>query len=811
LNVGISGLFSDKNAGQVTRHKNKLHELFESYDGSNYDGVKKELSGNIFTNRLGAFWGVRKEISDAVFELDEKLKEVGEDCKIRFYDRNERLKNNSKNYGLDMYFDSSELVKFNRKMGADDWRNQKWLFLDIEKPRFDSPEEEVSWVSFVYYDNGGLVKETHTLRGVGVEEVDGYKIFEYDSVDELVLGLNRSVNRENPFVVSTYKASFDLPELREASSQNFSVGVGDEHPRYVVSVPFFERMGLRGRVVFDMFSLARLMNQNLPNRKLELVSKHVLGDSAFGKSINYEQQRQLEEIAIDGIVNGRRGDVLAMIEEHAGKKISEMNGDELKTNAAQKIAEYVGGDTDILPKLLFESDWGKNGLESLCLFSDIFGTGIERLTTFNAINDVQKRLYFENVGIFEDFVYTRWKEVIKQEQSEIQHFKSLKNKLLVGGNDKGLHENVYQVYIPPSLDSLELLGIRKEVKEEIEKFPTTAENLQKKYFFGNMLSSLMREFNIDYAVYDKKAKALENSKHLLLITDKEFGEVYRSLRWTMNQHSDWALRHLEKCSMRFKTFEKYVNMDGNAALFVASKNVEMGDFFDAVKRRASGKKPEKVVEFNKAYGKFMGKHVCSPEDFWIKVEDHYKKINQFIEDNGLEVIYKSGNYVYVKGDGESLKKDDSPLIPVDEIGNVYVADHIYYKEHGYYKGISVKNSPSDKMSIYEMKLFGGFIDNILDGDSSKAIEEFKVRLEGLNERLPVKEMIYHTKSSDTYSAFVDGKKKRFDSVEEIVNAGVDFDMYKNKVLIKAETLIKPLVGLKGAREILYQAEQLSLF
>ncbi|MBL7051320.1 hypothetical protein ISS04_04150 [Candidatus Woesearchaeota archaeon] len=808
---GIDGLLSDKSSGQITRHKNKLHKIFERYDGTNYDELKKELSGNIFTNRVGNFWGVRKEISDSVFELDKKLKEVGDNCKIRFYDRNEKLKNNSNNYGLDMYFDSNELVKFSRKMSADDWRNQKWLFLDIEKPRFDSPDEEVSWVSFVYYCGKVLKKETHTLRGVGVEEVDGYKIFEYDSVDELVLGLNSSVNGENPFVVSAYKASFDLPELREASSQKFSVGVGDEHPRYVVSVPFFERMGLRGRVVFDMFSLARLMNQNLPNRKLELVSKHVLGDSAFGKSINYEQQRELEEIAIDGVVESRRDDVLGMIEEHAGKKVFEMGVNELKRHAAQKIAEYVGGDTDILPKLLFESDWGKNGLESLCLFSDIFGTGIERLTTFNAINDLQKRLYFENVGIFEDFVYTRWKDVIKQEQSAIQYFKNIKNKMIVGGKNKGLHKDVCQVYIPPSLDSLELLGIRKEVKDEMDKFPTTAENIQQKYFFGNMLSSLMREFNIDYAIYDKKRKALEDSKHLLLITDKDFKDIYRGLRWTMGQNSDWALRHLEKGTIRFKTFEKYVNMDGKAALFVANKGVEMEDFFDAVKRRASGRKPKKVVEFNKAYSRFTGKHVCSPETFWSKVEDHYQNVNKFLVDNGLEVVHKSGNYFYVIGEVENLKKDDSPIIPIDNLDAVYVADHIYYKEHGYYKGISVKDGPSDNLSVYEMRLFKGFIDNVLNEGGSKAMEEFKVGLCELNEGLPVKEMIYYTKSSDTYSAFVDGEKKKFNSVDEIISAGVDFEMYKNKVLRKAEILIKPLVGIKGAKEVLYKSDQLSLF
>jgi hypothetical protein len=486
-----------------------------------------------------------------------------------------------------------------------------------------------------------------------------------------------------------------------------------------------------------------------------------------------------------------------------------MKIDELKANAAQKIAEYVGGDTDILPKLLFESGWGKKGLESICLFSDLFRIGIERLTTFNAINDVQKRLYFENVGIFEDFVYQKLKGATKQRQKAGQHFKNLKNKLIVAGNKKGLHKNVHQVYIPPSIDSLELLSIRKEVKEEMDKFPTIAENLLQKYFFGNMLNALMKEFNTDYGLYDKKKKALDENKSLTILIDQDFKRVYCSLKTTMKENSDWALKHLEKGTIKLDTFEKYLAMDKETTNFVLNKTVEIEDFFNAVKMAVSEKEPTEIMELNRAYSKFIGKHACSPETFWNRIENHYKKINEFLVDKGLEVVYKTGDYLYVTGNVASLKKDNSPLIPVDNLDSVYVADHIYYKKCGYYKGISVKDTPSDKMSVYEMRLFGGLIDNLLDEGVVKAIEEFKIGLCELDDELPVREMVYHTKSNNTYSAFVNGEKKKFYSVEEIVN--VDFEMYQTKVLKKAETLIKPLIGLANARNILYGPNQLSLF
>ncbi|MBR9676488.1 hypothetical protein GOV05_05770, partial [Candidatus Woesearchaeota archaeon] len=628
----LSGL----SKGVVTRHKNEMHKIFEAYNGRNYDEIRKKLEEGTFSSRLSRYWDVEKEILDEVFHSSLNMKSLGTHSKMRFYDRNERLKSSTKNYGLDMLIDSINMIPKVRKMTADEWRAQKWLFLDIEKPQFNSPDEEVSWVGFDYWqDCEPILREIHTLRDLGVEVFEGSNIYTYSDIDEMLGGMKKSVKKENPFVASAFNAKFDFTELRGAGDfEDFGIGVEEDDPRYIVSLSFFERMGLRGKVVFDMFNFARIIEGHLPNRKLDLVTRHVHGDESVGKDLNYAQLRELEKIAIDGIVRNRREDVILMIEEKMEKRVEEMSELERKWGSARVQGSYLNKDLGAPTNAFFRHEWGIDNFDWLCELSEKFGVGIERFITHNNVKDVLERLYFDNVGVFYDHVYVRSKKRVLAEQKATAKFKSIRRSLLDAKDVKGLHSDVHHVYIPLTTKFLDVLSDARPVnKEYFDRFPKSFSSLEEKYFYTGFLGALLREPGFNYAS------------------------------------------------------------------FVKTKPTS----FDEISKRA------------RLLGNFRGKFGIFPNEFGDVLEETYKEVNSFIRENELEVVFRGASYAYLVGDRRVLEDVEAPVVLVDSIDNVLVADNLYYKKHGYYRGVVVKDHPTKFVSMFEMGLYKDIVDLILDG------------------------------------------------------------------------------------------------
>ena len=188
----------------------------------------------------------------------------------------------------------------------------------------------------------------------------------------------------------------------------------------------------------------------------------------------------------------------------------------------------------------------------------------------------------------------------------------------------------------------------------------------------------------------------------------------------------------------------------------------------------------KWLKVNKKKANMIGEYEIDPWELEaVKIDTESYALNEFLESNGIKVVASSNNYLFLKDVKEiSVLENSGFFIPVDVIDTAFVCDNpkgpmknpedkIYYKKHGYFSGkLRIEDEPNHFFSVHEMKTFGEFMDKLLSGEYEEALTEMidgVKQVDSMEDDIDKKDLVMHSKSSDTYRCFEGSGDKASDA------------------------------------------------
>ncbi|MEM4254617.1 MAG: hypothetical protein QXR48_04525 [Candidatus Woesearchaeota archaeon] len=510
-------------------------------------------------------------------------------------------------------------IKPVRQLTAEEILNGRICILDIEKPLFNTPEEEISWVATILLDKGKTIKKTiHTLRNTGTSTIGSWIVEKHNTEAEIVEAVRKEItatdeNGRSVDAVVAYHAPYDNENLKEAG--DYEVGERETDPKVEVAMSFFRKLRIHGRMIIDPLPAARIRYKHLPNRKFELVLAEAQGIQA-AKIINYNQLAQLEKASKTGNTTVLTLDTIQIIERETNKKISELTN--LPEACAQIEAKYVSSDVDHLHEMLY-SKWFRDFLTDACWISQTYNVELSRiLHSTKTINDAQEKCYFDFVGTYRDVVYQKFKQMIRLEQEGRQQVWEKIAKWMVKKQEEGIQKNLHKIYLPIGLWlSRHVAGISEKNNQtrflEVKKLVDYAQqfkNDKQRYFTINQyLDALADYITVDFGLLDKArteyekllhetgiprkefeaeynrirrnlsplAKALQNSR----IPHAEFRQVYQHFREKMRNESEWGYKHLLRGTLTKNGISRH--MDNQTKEFLDKHNLDEEKFAELLK------------------------------------------------------------------------------------------------------------------------------------------------------------------------------------------------------------------------------------
>jgi hypothetical protein len=633
-------------------------------------------------------------------------------------------------------------LQFVRMRTMEEILSQTMSVYDIEKPLFNTDQEEVSWTAVVNqnFSNGHEDRTIFSLYNVDTE-VKGYNIVTCENEKELTAQVAQRIKRSGSTIHVAFNIVYDSTNLREAGP--FNVGIEDETPVKVVSIPFFERMGIKGYDVLDIFKWSKIQLSYLPNQKLVTVSKHLFGEGEFDKEINYDQQAQLERIC------------KGMNPEEATVDVQEILGDR---TAPEVIASYVGEDVLVLPRIIDHERFRKS-LEDVCFLSQWARVDpFLLLHDSKRIKDILDRKFFLFEGTFMEAAFPRFPNFVKYEQKVKQ---KLKNNV-VGpwkGKEVGRAEQVTKCYLPFGRilreEITDLLPI--EAGELYEYIDSHRADPQRQFFLAKFEDALAEALWTNYAAYLQERDQLERTTRGLErkgydLNREELNGFCNNLVGIFKYEK--MLDKVNRAAISQKDLREHLREEDLDYL----ERTGLVPFRDKINLKSFKTLFEhwcRTRQKNRILWGFVGE---GWQHFESKIEETRKKVEQYCLDNGLEIIHGQNRYVYVTGDTDSLELTESPLIPVDDVGSAYVtSDKIIHSKYGFYDGFVRKEHSDHNSTIYEMETIGKFLDLILDGKEQEARFGLEQDLRKLaREEVPLEELVRHTKKSGLYRAYENG-------------------------------------------------------
>lgn len=432
---------------------------------------------------------------------------------------------------VEVHLDSYDSLKYKRMLSAEELYSKKWMLLDIEKPKFGTVEEEVSWVAVMYCDKGKLKKEIYTLHDPGKDEINGCKIKRgFKDEIELLKAVEESIAQENPDIISAYNAKYDLLEMREAkekAKERFVAGKRGAGPKKDVSTPFFERIRVPGRIVLDKLDFWANPYDYLPNAKLVMIAKEVLGRG--GKIINYEQQRELEYLA-DGSKEEISEDIAKIISDFKGIKkedICKINN--IKNVAAEIIATYVSDDTQLLVDLFEHEKFMKilKGFEFVCNFAKVdYGAA---MNSFNSINNIQDKLFFEVTRAHRDEMFGKGADKRAHERRDKELFLEKRMGEIEEKYTRGMFSPVFQAYVPYWVFLREHIASRFPKINEFYEHYKNQDDKNVKFVLSKYGDALANYLIIDFGFYIRDRDRLIGELKERNIDMYQFDKVCRNV------------------------------------------------------------------------------------------------------------------------------------------------------------------------------------------------------------------------------------------------------------------------------------------
>ncbi len=712
-------------------------------------------------------------------KLSSEIKKNGEKLEHLQYSINLNCETNLGKEGLDIILKDIEPVIPMRPLNSEEVLRQKWLFMDIEIPRFRK-NNEISWVGMRYTNSKN---EIHTLSNLDTEEYKKFKIYNYEIEQDLIEGVKNSILKENPDYVSAYNAKFDLLKMRENS--DFRIGERETPPLQEVSTDFFERVNIRGRTVIDLLRWAQFCFDYLPNKKLELVSKTLLGDKKFEKEITYDEMEVLEDRA----------------RFHKDKKE--------RVNASKKIASYLVNDVNVMLDI-FKSDEFTNFLELATETSKEFHIPLPwSFYSPRSINLAQERSYFKSLGIYRNEVYYKSKNARDEVSQGKQDFRKLLNNAFNITTNSGVYENVHVAYLRYGHFFKEIIGRRFPDSKKL--FSKKSKNNFEHFILGRWGNAIAEWLTADYAILKKREKKLK-----MLVKKHNIIDIYSLYKSQVSKLSKWAGVNFNKGTLTSEGLEKHL-CNESEKLLKQGLGIEDILYLLNTKRKAK-----------KFSGRLYGNYQTSKKEIELELLRMAKSTKQFAEHNNLKLIHQEGQYIYFSGDVEEVKKK-YPKMFLFDIPKVLVTNDvkgknqkIYYETHGFYHGMKLLEHPTNNLNKFEMETHGEFVKEVLKGNNLNALEKIYLQSDLLmSEKVDNEDLVWHSKASNRFSAFEDGekiyfrnsttKKEREHTIEtingkdkkvysmNIEDLNPDWNLYNEKNSLKVNNLLHCLIGSETNR------------
>lgn len=767
-----------RNAKRTITNMNKFFEKF--YCKKEFEKINKRK----FAEQLGPdIIAKRTEVQRQITSLQEQISGIGR-IEHRPNDHTDEIK---------VKLDSDRHLEFRRYIDAEEILNSRWCFIDIEKPRFDTEKEEVSWVAITYYENKTLKKEIHTSKKTGEEfkqrflQEKNCRITDhYQDENRLMAGVQASINAMNPKVLCTYNTPYDLVEL-DKTEHGLEYGERKSRARKEVTTRFFERINVKDKIIIDPLPIMKNAKKFLPNKKLAMTAQEL--GLKFRKSIDYKMMAELEDI-IDG-------KPLEEASEKTKAKIKEFTSDAeeaLEETCAQIIANYVGDDVDILPELIFSQEM-QNYLRHTGWIAQFADVNFQKAAhTPNSVNNLQKKDFFEKTGTHLDTIHKRTKALQRAENRIRRFVKKTKQ----GEKDKqknktlrGLHKNIAHFVIPswPFLKT-DLEHRFPAAKKLFEYLESSKENKNDYYFISQYADAFCKYLLHAWGTYVKARNTLEAEI-------KKAGRSFYSIdhacllckELLQDTHDKDQLRRayvniktLEKILDSRAYLEEYHKPGGTQGLQAeneikktACKNIR------TINRIMQDQQLElynlqhwlnKWLSTAKKRNNVTAPFNADPENIEIlEFEQKLLNLEAALSKAKIKTVHKKDENIFLTAQDTEKLPEELPAIHVDTHDRVYIAEdtdtksnnRIYYPKHGFYGGMRVKeDEPSNHFTLFEMRAYGGFFAHLFNGYIDEAVRHLLKEKQRFNEnRVAKKELLFYIKTHNAYEAFVKGERIRF--------------------------------------------------
>lgn len=775
---------AEKRLGSSTKRTlTDMNKFFQrAYGTKDFSKIHKRK----FAEHLGPdIISRRTEIQKQINTLQGQIKDIG------------RIdhKPNDQTDEIKVILDSERHIQFKRYIDAEEILGARWCFIDIEKPRFDTPKEEVSWVAITYYENKVLKKEIHTSKKTGEEfkqrflqEKNCEIIDHYKNENWLMAGVQASINAMDPKILCSYNTPYDFVEL-DKTEHGLEYGIRKSRAKKEVTTRFFERIDIKDKLVIDPLPIMKTAKKFLPNKKLAMIAQELRLN--FKKSINYKMMAELEDI-IDG-------KPLEEVSEKTKAKIKEFTAgreetQNLKEVCAQIIAHYVGDDVEILPELIFHPEM-QNYLKHIGWIAKFADVNFQKAAhTPNSVNNLQKKDFFEKTGTHLDTIHKRTKALQRAENRIRRFVKKTKQ----GEKDKqknktlrGLHKNIAHLVIPswPFLKA-DLEHRFPAAKKLFEYLESNKENSQEYYFLSQYADAFCKYLLHAWGTYIKARDELDAR---IQKAGKNFHKIDQACLLCKELLQDTHDKdQLRKAYVNMKTLESM--LDSSADIKEYYRPAEKQD--PVIEKEAKNIIRKNIRKINqilqdqqlephnlqhwlnkwlstaKKRNSVTAPFNADPENIEI-LEFEQKLINleTALRKAKIKTIHKKDENVFLAEQEAKKLPEDVPAIKVDRHDKAYIAEdtetksgnRIYYPKHGFYGGIKVKDDePSNHLTLFEMRAYGGFLAYLFNGYIDQAVTHLlKERGRFKGNSVPKKELLFYIKKHNAYEAFVKGERIRF--------------------------------------------------
>jgi hypothetical protein len=669
------------------------------------------------------------------------------------------------------------IIEFQGHLTAKEILSSKWAFFDIEVPHYDKENPLISWVGIIYYENGVEKKEIHTLYDVGKKTYQGYTMYKYSNEQTLVKGVANSIRTENPFVVSAFNNEFDFVKLNEG--EGFYIGEEGKKPLQEVTTKFFKRVGVQGRLTVDLLRFAQLCYDYLPNKKLELISKTILGEKGLTKSISYEQMGTLEYIVQGKGTLTNIQEVKTLLEQQAqkeGKLLEDVKGEELKKLAGRLIAHYVAGDVDIMPQLFTSKDF-ETFVGIATDISAIAAIPLQwALYSPRSIQHVLRRSFFDRYGTHKENLFWNQAEQRKTISDAKQYFRKVLEEHGGVRAQPGLYTNVHVAYLKYGHQFKDILA--RTVHATGTVLGLQAPDSFSSYVLGRYGNALADWLVVDYAMIEKEKKKLNRLSQRAGI---EISELYK-LHWEVldRMKENASKTHYQAFihgTVTSRILRRYLNpyyiskieqLEGKTirkTQQLQKRHLELLTQIINITRSIE----MKAYKFNEEYK--VGK---TPRDAIAyidnKIGNMFFRIEEFAEKNKLSIIHQEGPYVYFSGDISTIKNKNIFVGSIDQV--LITHNHttarsrtpgeqkLYYNIHNVFKGVKVSDDPSHYLNLFEMNtIYKQFLEHVFAGKREQAIQAVGKAVRRLhNQDINTHELVEYSKSSKRYSGYEQGEK-----------------------------------------------------